>query len=158
MNELFQNVNIYEHVKIPDGYVNIRETEREIVALDFEKFINTKYLNLVTNIDHEEWKTLIQYAKISNKLSQLRTFVTQMKNEAIQHETTRIKDKFDFQYGQQRDAIVAKIVDLQTSGIGDPIELNTLRTQLHAVSDQTKIEQLEYIKYVNLNLHRTHQY
>ncbi|CAF3810106.1 unnamed protein product [Rotaria sp. Silwood1] len=103
-------------------------------------------------------ETLIQYTKISNELSQLQTFVTEMKNEAIQHETTRIKDKFDFQYGQQRDAIVAKIVDLQTSGIGDPIELNTLRTQLHAVSDQTKIEQLEYIKYVNLNLHRTHQY
>ncbi|CAF3023465.1 unnamed protein product [Rotaria sp. Silwood2] len=53
-DELFQNVIIYEHIKIPNDYINIRETEQEIVALDFEKFINTKYSNLITNIDHEE--------------------------------------------------------------------------------------------------------
>ncbi|CAF0804459.1 unnamed protein product [Didymodactylos carnosus] len=158
MKELFNNLDIYEYAKIPDGYISIRDDEEEILALDFNKFMSVTDLDAVKQIGEEEWKTLIQYGKIGNKLAELRTFVTQMKNTAVRSDMATIKTKFNFKYSKQRDDIVAKIVALKADPDADAEQLAAFRKDLHEISDKAKVEELEYIKYVNSNLHTTRQF
>jgi hypothetical protein len=158
LNELFHNIKIYEHRKIPDGYISIRDDEKEIVAIDFNQFLNKKDINLISKLNENDWKTLIQYGKIGNKLQQLRTFVSHIKNQSIQINKDTCKSIFDFKYSKQRDEIISKIVTLKLNENDHSYELNQLRQQLHNISDQAKLEEIEYLKYVNLNLHKTRQY
>jgi len=82
MNELFRNTDMYEHGKIPDGFIPIRDDGQEIVALHFKQFINLTNLHEVIRLADEEWRTLIQYAKIRDRLDEMRKFVARMKNAA----------------------------------------------------------------------------
>jgi hypothetical protein len=61
LNELFHNVQIYEHRKIPDGYIPIRDDENEIVAIDFNQLLNIKDINLILKLTENDWKILIKY-------------------------------------------------------------------------------------------------
>lgn len=103
-------------------------------------------------------KTLIQYGKIGNKLHDFRTFVSQMKMQAVQMDTESCKSKFPFHFCRQRDDIVSQIVTLKLDQTEDSDQLNHLRRQLHEVSDQAKLEEIEYLKYVNEDLHKTRRY
>lgn len=158
IKELFHNIQIYEHQKLPDGCIAIREDENEICSINFNQLLNTKYVNLISELNENDWKTLIQYGKIGNKLHELRTFVSEMKNQAIQSDKDTCQSLFDFKYCKQRDDIVSKIVTLKLNEIEHSQELKQLRQQLHDISDQSKIEEIEYLKYVNANLHKTRQY
>ncbi|CAF1345759.1 unnamed protein product [Rotaria sordida] len=158
INELFHNIQIYEYTKIPDGYIPIRDNEEEMIAIDFNKFLNTKDLNLISNLTENDWKTLIQYGKIGNKLHELRIFVSHMKNQSIEIDKEKLKLNFNFKYLKQRDEIISNIVKLKLNEINNSIELNQYRQQLHHISDQAKIEEIEYLKYINLNLHKNRQY
>ncbi|CAF3514551.1 unnamed protein product [Rotaria sp. Silwood1] len=158
INELFHNIKIYEYTKIPDGYIPIRDNEQEIIAIDFNKFLNNKDIDSVLNLTEDDWKTLIQYGKIGNKLHELRTFVSHMKNECVQIDKEKLKINFDFKYSKQRDEIISNIVKLKLNDTDNVIELNQLRQQLHDISDQAKIEEIQYLQYINLNLHKTRQY
>jgi hypothetical protein len=158
LNELFHNIKIYEHQKIPDDYIPIRDDENEIVAINFNQFLNTKDINLTLELNENDWKILIQYGKIGNKLHELRTFVSDMKNQSIQIDKDTCKLNFNFKYSKQRDEIISKIVTLKLNENDHLIELNQLRQQLHNISDQAKIEEIEYLKYINLNLRKTRQY
>ncbi|CAF3960171.1 unnamed protein product, partial [Rotaria sp. Silwood2] len=158
INELFHNVKIYEYTKIPDGYIPIRDNEQEIIAIDFNKFLNITDINLILNLTEDDWKTLIQYGKIGNKLHELRTFVTHMKNESLEIDKEKLKLNFDFKYSKQRDEIISNIVKLKLNETDNSIELKQLRQQLHNISDQAKIEEIQYLQYINLNLHKTRQY
>jgi len=158
LNELFHNIEIYEHRKIPDDYISIRDNEKEIIAIDFNQLLNTKDINLILELNENDWKILIQYGKIGNKLHELRTFVSHIKNQSIQIDKDICKSKFDFKYSKQHDEIISKIVTLKLNENNHSYELNQLRQQLHNISDQVKLEEIEYFKYVNLNLHKTRQY
>ncbi|CAF3770213.1 unnamed protein product [Adineta steineri] len=158
INELFHNIQIYEYRKIPDGCIPIRDNENEIIAIDFNQLLNTKDLNKILELSENDWKILIQYGKIGNKLNELRTFVSQMKNQAIESDKEICKLNFNLNYSKQRDEIISKIVTLKLNENEYTNELNRLRQQLHEISDQAKIEEIQYLKYINENLHKTRQY
>lgn len=158
IDELFHDMEIYEHLKIPDGCIPIRDEGQQITALDFNRFLSTKDLNSVMNMSEDDWKTLIQYGKVANKLHELRSFVNQMKCESIHFEKENLKEKFDFKYVKHRDDIVAKIVQLKLNEIEHSNELNELRQQLHEISDQAKVEEIQYLQYINGNLHITRKF
>ncbi|CAF1092901.1 unnamed protein product [Adineta ricciae] len=158
MKELFENTEIYEHQTIPEGCIPIRDDEKEIVAIDLNQFLNIKDVESVSNLNENDWKTLIQYGKIENKLHDFRTFVSQMKMQAIRVDTESCKSKFPFQFCRQRDEIVSQIVTLKLNQTEGFHQLSDLRRQLHEVSDQAKLEEIEYLKYVNENLHKTRHY
>lgn len=153
MHELFHNIAIYEHQKLPDGCIPIREDETEIVAIDYNQFLATTEIESIAHLTEDDWKPVIQYGKIGNKLHELRTFVSHMKNRAIQLEMENLKSKFDFKYGTQRDAIIGQIVALKLTEGDHSQELHALRQQLHDISDRAKVEEIEYLKYVNDKLH-----
>ena len=155
LEDLFQTIEIFEHQKLPDGTIPIRDDENEIIAIDYNQFLNTTDLNLLSEINEDDWKVLIQYGKIGNKLDELRTFVSKMKNQAIQNEKDTCQARFHFQYSNQRDEIISKIVEFKLDENENLEQLTQLRQQLHQISDQAKIEQIEYLKYVNANLHKS---
>ncbi|CAM4902989.1 unnamed protein product [Rotaria socialis] len=158
MKDLFHGTKIHDNVKLPDGHIALRENEQEIVAIDFNKFLAVKDLDLRLTLTEDDWKTLIQYAKIGNKLHDFRTFVAHMKNESIKIDKEGIRSKFDFIYLKQRDEIVSKIVQLKLNENSNSTELNQLRQQLYEISDQAKIEEIQYLQYMSLHLHATRQF
>ncbi|CAF1686142.1 unnamed protein product, partial [Adineta ricciae] len=131
LDELFHHIQIYGYANIPHGCIKIHENEQEIVAFNFDEFISVKDVYFSMKIDEEEWKTLIQYGKISNKLSELRYSVTQMKLEAIRLDMHKIKSDHDFKYTKQRDEIIENILLLQSTEQSETEdELARLRQQL----------------------------
>ena len=158
LDELFHNIKIYENLKIPDGFIAVREDEKEIVAINFNQLLQIQDVNLIIKLMEDDWKILIQYSKIGNKLDDLRTFVSRMKNQSIQMSKDLCKTQFNFHYGQQRDEIVAKIVALKLTENDHSEQLEQYRQELHQISDQAKIEEIEYLNFVKLNLHKTRQY
>ncbi|CAF1491639.1 unnamed protein product [Rotaria sp. Silwood1] len=158
INELFHNIKIYEYTKIPDGYISIRDNEQDIIAIDFNKFLNNKNLDSILNLTENDWKTLIQYGKINNKLYELRIYVSHMKNESIKIEKEKLKSNFNFKYLKQHDEIISNIVKLKLNEINNSIELNQYRQQLYEISDQAKIEEIQYLQYININLNKIRQY
>lgn len=157
-DELFQNTKIYENLKIPDGFIPVREDEKEFIAIDFNQLLKIEDVNLIIKLTEDDWKILIQYGKIGNKLDDLRTFVSRMKNQSIQMSKDVCKTQFHFHYGQQRDEIIAKIVALKLTDHGHSEQLDQYRQQLARISDQARIEEMDYLNFMKLNLHQTRQY
>ncbi|CAF1382356.1 unnamed protein product, partial [Rotaria sordida] len=159
INELFHNIKIPEYTKIPNDYIPIRDNEQDIIAIDFNKFLNNKNIDSILNLTENDWKILIQYGKISNKLHELRIFISHMKNDSIKIEKEKLKLNFNFKYSKQRDEIISNIIKLKLNETDNSIELlNQFRQQLHEISDQAKIEEIQYLEYININLHKIRQY
>ena len=159
LKELFEQIHLYEYQKLPDGYIAVRENEKEIIAMDFNQFLQIKDLESISILTEDDWKTLIQYGKIGNKLTEIRTLVSQMKNESIRQEKEKSRQTFDFTNSKQRDDLIARIVKLKMiSDVDHSNELIDLRLQLSRVSDRANIEELNYLKYVNANLHQSRQH
>ena len=156
LRALFEHLQLYECQKIPDGYIPIREDEKEIVAIDLNRMFASPDAETIWKLTENDWKTLIKYGKIGGRLHDVRTFVTSMKYQAIQREKDLGRDKFDFRHSHQRDEIVARIVQLKFQEDGDHSdELAELRAELSQVSDRAKLEEIEYNEYINKDLHQT---
>ncbi|CAF3093083.1 unnamed protein product [Rotaria sp. Silwood2] len=93
------------------------------------------YIDSVLNLNEDDWKTLILYGKIGNKLHELRTFVSHMKNESIIIEKEKLTLNFDFKYSKQRDDIVSNIAKLKLNEIDNSMELNQPRS--YTINDFT---------------------
>ncbi|UJR07771.1 hypothetical protein I4U23_012054 [Adineta vaga] len=158
IKELFDNIQIYEHQKLPVGCIPIRDDEKEIIAINYNQLLSINDVESVSKLTEDDWKTIIQYGKIGNKLHELRTFVSQMKYQSIQFDTEKCRSKFDFKFSRQRDEIISQIVTLKLNENDHSNELVNLRRQLYEISDQAKIEEIEYLKYINENLHQTRHY
>ncbi|CAF1452750.1 unnamed protein product [Rotaria magnacalcarata] len=131
---------------------------KKLTTLNINELFHNIKIYECTKIPDDDWKTLIQYGKIGNKLHELTTYISHMKNECIQINKEKLKLNFDFKYSKQHDNIISNIVKLKLNEIDNVNELNQLHQQLHNISDQAKIEEIHYLQYINLNLHKTHQY
>ncbi|CAF5102285.1 unnamed protein product, partial [Rotaria sp. Silwood1] len=85
-------------------------------------------------------------------------YVSHMKNESIKIEKEKLKSNFNFKYLKQHDEIISNIVKLKLNEINNSIELNQYRQQLYEISDQAKIEEIQYLQYININLNKIRQY
>lgn len=158
LKEFFETVQIYETQSIPEGYITLNETDNEVRAFSITEFLKEKDLNLASKLTEDDWNKLIEYGKITGKLNELHTYVTQIKIQSIESEKQKLESTFDLKYVKQRDEIISKIVEFKVDEKNNEDELKQLRQQLSEISDQAKIEELEYLNYVTENLQKTRRF
>ena len=157
-SELFANLQLTGAQNIPRGYVAIREDAEEIVALDYQQFLQVKDVQSLSILTEEDWTTLIQHGKITNTLQELRSLATRMKTESTSEEKERSHTQFHFKFSPRRDALISRIVQLKLTQDEHSKELEDLRRQLAEISRQATEEEQAYLKFINDNLRQSRQH
>jgi DNA-directed RNA polymerase beta' subunit len=82
----------------------------QLIYLDFEKFIRLKDLDQMILIKKNQWKLIIQYAKINNQIDQLIYLVSTMKIHSNYSDLNRILKQFDLDYLNKEKILKKKIL------------------------------------------------
>lgn len=135
-NEIFDKVKLKEKVLIPDQMLILNEDLNQLTYLDFNQFIHLNYLDEIIPLELNQWKMIIQYAKITNRLDQLKYFVSAMKISSNYSDLNRIVKQFDLQFLR---------------------ETKSMRQELSQSQLEKEINE-EKNKYINDNRHLTVQY
>lgn len=135
-NEIFDKVKLKEKVLIPDQMLILNEDLNQLTYLDFNQFIHLNYLDEIIPLELNQWKLIIQYAKITNRLDQLKYFVSAMKISSNYSDLNRIVKQFDLQFLR---------------------ETKSMRQELSQSQLEKEINE-EKNKYINDNRHLTVQY
>jgi hypothetical protein len=103
-------------------------------------------------IKKNQWKLIIQYAKINNQIDQLIHLVSTMKIYSNYSDLNRILKQFDLDYLNKEKILKKKISILKENNLK---LINQLEKQLNDLSNQINEDKTNYI---NENLHLTPQY
>jgi len=82
----------------------------QLIYLDFEKFIRLKDLDQMILMKKNQWKLIIQYAKINNQIDQLIYLVSTMKIYSNYSDLNRILKQFDLDYLRKEKILKKKIL------------------------------------------------
>jgi hypothetical protein len=98
LTQMFSQMKLYERISIPDGMLILNDDLNQLIYSDFEKFIRLKDLDQMILIKKNQWKLIIQYAKINNQIDQLIYLVSTMKIHSNYSDLNRILKQFDLDY------------------------------------------------------------
>ena len=151
LNEIFDKVKLKEKVSIPDKMLILNDDLNQLVYLDLNQFIRLNDLDEIIPLEIDQWKIVIQYAKIIKKLDQLKYFVSTMKIYSNYSDLNRILKQFDFELFRKTKSIQQKLSLLKENSE----EISRLEQQIDDISKKINEEKINYI---NDNRHLTPQY
>ena len=99
--DLFDQIEIYEKISLPNDFIILEDNSNEIILFHFDKFLCLTDINQTSFITENQWKIIIQYAKVNNRLDQLKYFVSMMKTHLNYSDSQMILKHFDLQYSNQ---------------------------------------------------------
>lgn len=147
LNEILNNIKLYENNLINENNLLINNDLNQSIYLNFNQFISLNDLNQIILIKQNQWKLIIQYAKINNKLQELKFFVLTMKYLSKQSNLNSIIKQFHLQYLNQENIIQKQISILKQNNSNENNQLVIkLEKQLNQIYNQINQEKNDYIQ------------
>lgn len=137
---------------IPPGYVVIGEDESTVRVYNLDQLmISSDVSENVLSLD--EWKTIIQHAKINNKLSDIREKINHLRNKNILDTFTSLKSTLSYPMDHKKQSLIAEIMECQ-----DAAQKDLLTQQLRQIIPDARIEEVINTQLINNSLGKVRTY
>lgn len=144
---LLKNTKVVNNMPdIPQGYVVIDENNEYVKVYSFDKLMEAENISQ-DSLSTNEWNTIIQHAKINDKLTQLRDKISVLRNKNIAATIETLKTNMLYPLADKKQLLISQIISCD-----DAIEKEKITKQLRDIIPDARIEEIKNSQIINKSL------